>query len=212
MKTLFLTSAGIKVHEIKKEFLKILPKPPKELTITHIITASKVIDDVEFVKNDRAVMDKLGFKVNDYDLTGKNHEEIKADLANTDILYLQGGNGFYLLKQIKETNFEEIVKDLISKGVLYVGVSAGTYVACPTIEMHKWKRELDNMYGLGDLQAMNLIPYLISVHYNREKYRELLINNIPTASYPVKILTDSQAFLVKDGQTKLVGEGEEVLI
>jgi hypothetical protein len=48
------------------------------------------------------------------------------------------------------------------------------------------------------------------VHYNREKYREKLAENIPTAGYPVRILTDDQALLVRGNDTVLLGDGREV--
>lgn len=90
-------------------------------------------------------------------------------------------------------------------------VSAGTYICCPTIEMHTWKRDPDDMYGLIDLKAMNLVPFLVSVHYNREKYKELLSVKIPTASCLVKILTDEQAFYINDQEVTLIGQKPEVL-
>ena len=89
-------------------------------------------------------------------------------------------------------------------------MSAGSYIACPTIEMGSWKRDKDQ-HGLDDLTGMNLVSFLLSVHYNREEYREILAERIPTANHPVRILTDDQAFLVKDGNVTLIGEGPEVL-
>lgn len=103
-----------------------------------------------------------------------------------------------------------MVKDLIEKGVIYLGVSAGSYIACPTIEMTTWKSSDDDHYGVTDLTAMNLVPFLVCVHYNREKYREGLAESIKTSKYPVKILTDEQALLVRDREVKLIGSGEEV--
>jgi hypothetical protein len=72
------------------------------------------------------------------------------------------------------------------------------------------QREPDNTYGLKDL-AMNLVPFLVSVHYNREKYKELLSVKIPTASHPVKILTDEQALYINNGETRLLGLKPEIL-
>ena len=59
---------------------------------------------------------------------------------------------------------------------------------------------------------MNLVSFLITVHYNREKYRELLAEKIPTTSYPVKILTDEQALFVHNGEVLFLGKQPEILV
>jgi peptidase E len=78
--------------------------------------------------------------------------------------------------------------------------------------MHEWKKVRDNHYGLKSFKALNLVPFLISVHYNREKYREKVKEGISKTIYPVRILTDDQAFLIKDKDVILVGRGKEVVI
>lgn len=42
--------------------------------------------------------------------------------------------------------------------------------------------------------------------------RHVLSEIIKESKFAVRILTDDQAFLIKDGQVELVGKGEEVLI
>lgn len=211
MKNLILTSSGLKVQPVAIEVMKLLPKKPTELKIAHIITAANVAPDKDFVVKDKQAMLDLGFVVTDIELEKTRGSELERVLDQHDIIYVQGGNGFYLLKQIQESGFELILRKELAKGKWYIGVSAGTYVACPTIEMHTWKREVDNKYGLESLEAMSLVPFLISVHYNREKYRELLASKIPTASHLVRILTDEQAFVVRDDVVSLIGVGEEIL-
>ena len=57
---------------------------------------------------------------------------------------------------------------------------------------------------------MNLVPFLVSVHYNREKYRQGLKEGIKKSKYPVKILTDEQALLITDKEVSLLGSGPEI--
>lgn len=208
---LILTSAGLKVDVVKGEVLKILPKPAHELKLAHVITASNVAPDTDFVKRDKSALIDAGFQVIDINIENKSENELFEALKDFDIIYVQGGNGFYLLKHVRESGFENVVRKLLEQGKWYIGVSAGAYICCPTIEMHTWKREPDNMYGLTDLKAMNLVPFLVSVHYNREKYKELLCAKIPTASCPVRILTDEQAFYINDGTVTLLGQEPEIL-
>ncbi|KKQ77440.1 MAG: Peptidase family S51 [Parcubacteria group bacterium GW2011_GWC1_38_6] len=206
MKTILLTSAGM---DVKEEILRILPKPVDQIKLAHIITASKVEDDISYVRKDTLEMEKLGFNIEEIDIEGKNEEEIRALLENKDVIYVQGGNTFYLMKHVKESGFDRVVKELIGKGVVYIGVSAGSYIACPTIEAANWKHADRNVVNLKDLTGMNLVPFLLSAHFNPE-YADVLREEIATAKYPVKILDNNQAILVVNGVAKLVGRGEEI--
>ena len=212
MSNIFLTSAGLKTPVIAKEFIKILSKEPSKLKLAHIITASNVAPDTAYVQKDKTIMKKLGFQVTDIDIKDFNQQDLTKKLKGFDIIYVQGGDGFYLLKQVRKSGFTQVVKELLKKGKIYVGVSAGTYIACPTIDMHTWKDNQREQYGLTDLTAMNLVSYLVSVHYNRDKYKVGLKEGILNSKYPVKVITDDQALYIKNGKTKLVGLGKEIKI
>jgi peptidase E len=115
-----------------------------------------------------------------------------------------------LLKSIKESGFDKVIKKLLPQGLIYMGASAGSYVACPTIEMATWKhQDKYDHYGLTDLTAMNLVPFLLMAHYKPEN-QELLKEEISQANLPVKILTDEQAIMAQDGSFKLIGKGGEI--
>lgn len=196
---------------VKEEILKLLPRPANQIKLAHITTASKAEDDISYVKKDSQIMADVGFHVQEIDIEGKNENELRRLLGDKDIIYVQGGNTFYLLKCVRESGFDKVVKDLIQKAVIYIGASAGSYIACPTIEMANWKHPDKNTVGLTDLRALNLVPFLLSVHFKPE-YASVLKQEISTSKYPVKILTDEQAILVRNGEVKLVGNGEEIKI
>lgn len=208
---LLLTSAGFKVPAVARQALDLLPKPPNELKLAHIVTAFQVTSDTGFVDRDRIAMKDLGFNVTDLLLEDMDAENVFEILNQYDIIYVQGGNGFYLLKHAKRIGLEKAIRKILKdKNKWYVGVSAGTYIACPTIEMHNWK-SIKDQHGLESLTAMNLVPFLVVVHYGREKYRSVLAEHIPKASHPVKILTDDQALLIVDDKVTLIGDGPEIL-
>lgn len=209
---IILTSAGLKMPAVRHAVLKLLPQPPAELKIAHITTASRVQPDTAYVKKERVAMRDCGFQFTDISLENLTPDTTFAVLNNYDILNISGGNPFYLLKHARACGFEQAVRRFLQDpNKLYIGISAGSFIACPTIEMATWIPNLEDRYGLDDLTAMNLVPFLVVVHYNRDKYRELLPEKIPSASHPVKILTDDQAFFIKDGGVRLLGEGPEIL-
>ena len=192
MKTLLLTSQGLNV---KDEILKILPKPPRELNLTHITTASKDEKDKSYVARDTQALKDLGFNVTELDLCGLTESKLWKLFKKTDIIYVQGGNTFYLLECVKESGFDKIVKSLINKGTIYIGKSAGTYIAGPTIEQSSWTHD-HNKFGLEDLTGLSLVPFIIYVHYV-PRDEEILKEKIPNCGYEVKILDDNQAKLVR---------------
>lgn len=202
MKTILLTSAGTNV---KEEILKILPKSANQIKLAHIITASKVEADVSYVKNEKRDLNEMGFQVEDIDIEGKNENELRDILAGKDIIYVQGGNTFYLMKYVRESGFDKIVKELIEKGVIYIGVSAGSIIAGPTIETASWKGAYadPNVVDLVDFSGINLVDFNVFVHY-AEKYKESVEKEISKSKYSVKILNDKQAILVKDGEVEFL--------
>jgi len=205
MKLLFASSGS----SIPKILPTIIDKPISQMKIGWVTTASKGVDDLSYLERHKNNMEELGWDFEEIDIEGKTQDELQKLFSNKDIIHVEGGNTFYLLKVIKEVGFANVLKDLINRGVIYVGTSAGSYVMCPTIEMSTWKTDTKPRYGLKDLTGLNYVPFLLTVHYD-SKNDEILKKAINNTKYPVKILTDNQAILVQDGKVELVGEGEEI--
>lgn len=201
---LLLTSAGTNV---KEEILKILPKPPSKLKLAHIITASTPEPNKDYVINDKQRMLDLGFDVEDIDIEGKNEAKLRILLHDKDIICVQGGNTFHLLKHVRLSGFDKVVKDFINQGKIYIGISAGSFIACPTIEQAVWKTKASGDFGVTDFTALNLVPFLIFAHF-KEEVRGLVEESVKTTHYPVVALYDTQAVLVEVGKWKIVGEGK----
>ena len=127
-----------------------------------------------------------------------------------DIIYVNGGNTYYLLDKVRKSGFDKIIGELLDQGKIYVGVSAGSYLASPTIEAAGWKHtDPDrNVVKLKDLTALNLVPFIITAHYNRKKYRVAVSAGAAKSKYPVVALYDSQAVQVEGDKYKIVGEGK----
>ncbi|MBI3631298.1 MAG: Type 1 glutamine amidotransferase-like domain-containing protein, partial [Candidatus Staskawiczbacteria bacterium] len=207
-KMLLLTSSGM--SGTKEEILSVLPKPADKIIVTHIITASKVLQDTSFVDQDRELMKEAGFNVRDIDIEGKNKKQLMKIFKDVDIIYVQGGNAFYLLKQMRKSGFDKIIKKLLRKGIVYMGVSAGSIVAGKTIETASWENEKER-FGLLNLKGLNLVKSNIFVHYKPE-YFEMINKKSRRVKKKLRILTDEQALFVFGRKVTLVGEGEGVVI
>jgi dipeptidase E len=82
-------------------------------------------------------------------------------LDEADAIFVGGGNTFRLLKTLHELGLIEAIRRRVQQGMIYVGASAGTNVACPTI------RTTNDMPIVEPptLSALNLFPYQINPHY-----------------------------------------------
>jgi dipeptidase E len=208
MRTLLLTSTGMRGS--KYEILSILPKPAENIRLAYIITASKPVEDKSYVDKDRELMKEAGFNVKDFDIEHKNEKQIIEFLEDMDIMYVQGGNAFYLLKCMRQSGFDKAVKKLIKKGVIYIGVDAGSIVAGKTIKTAKWVDPDKNTVNLINLAGLGLVPFNIFVHYT-PACDEMIKKEQPKSRHWIRILSDGQALLVQNKTITLLGHGEEVV-
>src|SRR5579859_75976 len=173
MQKLLLTSEGIQ-PELKNDFLSLLTKSPEETTVAFIPTACDVDKDQSYVAIARNMIQNTGVKIYDVDLKGENEASLLKKLSPADVIFVNGGSTFYLLKKVRESGFDKAVKKLITEGKIYIGLSAGTYIACPTIEMATAKHHpLRDREDVTDFTSLNLVPFIITVHYQKQ-YEEII--------------------------------------
>lgn len=204
---LFLSSAGIQ-PETKEEFLKLLGKDPKEVKVAFIPTAGypeikqKYIDEAFESLNDIGITD-----IKIVDLKEEDEDSLLQKLKDVNLIWVNGGNTFWLLNWVRKSGFDKIIKGLLDNGAIYLGVSAGSYIACPNIEMSTWKSSEKDRCGVTDFQALGLTDFLMSVHYE-DKYKDEIENGVKTTKLPVVVLTDEQAVVVDDDKIILAGPKE----
>ena len=83
-------------------------------------------------------------------------------VAAAEVVFVGGGNTFRLLRGLETAGMLETVRRRVTAGELsYLGSSAGTNVACPTI------RTTNDMPIVqpGSLSALGLIPFQVNPHY-----------------------------------------------
>lgn len=178
-----------------------------EMKIGYIITASKTARDPSWFNKTRQTIKENGYDVEDFDIEGKTKDEIKDFFKDKNIVHIEGGNTFYLLKAIRETGFADTLKELLNEGKVYIGTSAGAYIMCPTIEVANWNDTGRDRFDLEDFTALNYVPFVLKVHYTEEQEPKVR-DNLPALKYPLRILRDGQGILVEDGKYTFVGGTE----
>ena len=115
-------------------------------------------DHQEYSERAGAVFARYGARVVGLD-TSTNPE---ATLEQAEVLFVGGGNSFRLLKALHDHHLVEVVRRRVEAGELsYLGSSAGTNMACPTI------RTTNDMPIVEppSFEAFSLIPFQINPHY-----------------------------------------------
>ncbi len=209
MKLLLASNGGFLI----KHGYDLLGIPKSEMRIAYVTTASKGVESLSYLERHQQVMRDGGYTFEEIDIEGKTKDELYEFFKNKNVVHVEGGNTFYLLKAFRETKFDFILKELVAKGIPYVGSSAGAYIASPTIEMELWKpiQLQHNHYGVTNLAGLNLVPFLLVAHYKEDK-KEYIRNGIASTIYDVHVLRDGQGIFVEDGVATFVGEGDEVIL
>ncbi|OGZ85566.1 MAG: hypothetical protein A2599_01725 [Candidatus Staskawiczbacteria bacterium RIFOXYD1_FULL_39_28] len=212
-KTLLLTSAGM---AMKGEIIKLLQRPAYDISVAFITTAYiyRKEENPDYVNKDLIIMKEMGFNIEEIDIEGRSEAQVYNLLKNKDIIFVEGGNTFYLLKAMRTCNFERVIRKLLKEGKVYIGVSAGSIVAGKTIKTAGWKDADKNIVGLKNLKGLNLVPFDIFVHYSPE-HAEIIAQKLPDPKNRLKklrILTDEQAILVQGKEVALIGKGEQIIV
>lgn len=93
--------------------------------------------------------------------------DYEIDLSLYDMIYMMGGNTFYLLQKIRDTKFDIKLKEAINNGMIYVGSSAGSIILGNTIEL---ALPFDkNEVNLTDFTGLKIVNGIIVPHANRKQ-------------------------------------------
>jgi len=166
MRKLLLTSAGFENLKIGKKFLKLVDKPASKIRVLFIPTAARTGEEVFYVGKSKEELIDVGVleeNIINFNLDRKLTDEEK----NIDVIYVCGGNTFYLLHRVRESKFDELLKELVDDGVVYVGASAGSMILGPSIELTSSPDQND--INLQDTSGLNLVDVAVSPHYCKEE-------------------------------------------
>lgn len=150
---------------------------------------------------------ELGYSVRSIHQTSNYNQAIE----NAQAIVVGGGNTFQLLKCFYETNILELVRNRVSTGLPYIGWSAGSNMACPTI---KTTNDMP-ITEPPSFNALGLIPFQINPHYTEailanhqgetrdERLAEFLVLN---PSIYVAGLREGSLLQLTNNRLELLGE------
>jgi dipeptidase E len=205
-KTILLTSSGM---QMRAEITKLLQKPAYDITVAFIFTAAKEQNNLDYVKKDLDIMKEMGFNVLEMDIEGKTEKQVKELIELKDIIFVEDGDAFNLLKAMRKCNFEKIMRKLLKEGKVYLGVGAGSIVAGKTIRTFGWMSQ----EKFNNIKGLNLVPFDVFPHYT-SGYDSIIKKKLPFKwqRRKIKFLKDDQAILVQAKNVMLLGNEDEIVV
>ena len=114
---------------------------------------------------------------------------------NNDIIYVGGGNTFYMLEIWKKNNLTKVFKEGYNKGIILSGVSAGA------ICWFDWMLSDSMGSGFKPLRGINLISGSCTPHSSESERVNQFQNDIKNSKLPEGIaIDDGVAVLFIDGK------------
>lgn len=169
---------------------KLTDKQPEDLKIAWVITAAMSGEGARFLNKSLECFRKHGYKPSIIDIHPRYKEYLLEELPKFDVLFVDGGNTFFLLRRIRETGLEQFIREWVNEKP-YVGVSAGSYIMCPTIEMATWKNPDRDRHGLDNLEGLGIVDYLITAHY-KDEYEPFIKKGMENSKYKLRRLRDGE--------------------
>ena len=110
---------------------------------------------------------KVNYALSSFDVKVSNldnfDDKAKA-LKDSSAIFVGGGNTFHLLKMLQQFDLLETIQKVVANGKPYVGWSAGSNIASPTI------RTTNDMPIVEpkSFQSLSLVPFQINPHYTEK--------------------------------------------
>ncbi|WP_180996894.1 Type 1 glutamine amidotransferase-like domain-containing protein [Campylobacter concisus] len=152
--------------------------------IVFIDTAAK-FEEVNFYVGEAAeILENFGAKLRRLDVScAKNsaalvsnqdepscEDEILSTISQCDVIYVSGGNTFYLLNELRKSRVWQAIKNAVKAGKIYIGESAGAIVAAPDTRYATLMDE--NSTNMSDFTGLNLVDFCVVPHFGCEPFTQ----------------------------------------
>jgi dipeptidase E len=189
---------------------RVLPGSLGELRTVFVPTAGSVFGDAPWLDRRRRWLTDAGFQFKELELSTADVGEVREVLQGADLVYVEGGNTYFLVRHMQRTGFWDA---LTGSNAVYAGASAGAIAACVDIA---YIGELDDPGLAPDLVSTaggGLVPFKVLPHMDEERTNPTLKEIVDAwpSDDPVICLNDDQAVIVDGGVIRVVWSPPELV-
>lgn len=154
---------------------------------------------------------RVGINKKDIDLKdyqdGTNIKELSETIETLDMLWVTGGNVFYIRYLFEKLGLIDILKNALEKGVVYGGDSAGALLVCPTLN---YLDKIDDVSQVPQVyySGLNIIDFVPLPHWEDERFQPMLTEikeKLEREGNKVVPYSNSQSIVIEDGSYQIVG-------
>jgi dipeptidase E len=168
-----------------------------------------------FALHDRdtyAATARARFRAMGYSIESAHETDVpRKAIEETDAIFIGGGNTFRLLKALEDLDLIDSIRRKVSSGAPYIGSSAGSNVAGPTI---KTTKDMPIVQP-HSFDSLGLVPFQISPHYldpdpssthMGETQQERILQFLEENDTPVVGIREGAWLLCTNGAVTLKGQ------
>jgi dipeptidase E len=211
---LLLTSGGLTNQSIVNSLKTLVQKPLSQANLAFIPTAANIKEsDKSWLIQDLVNCQKLNFKQIDIvNILGLEKSNWITRLESADVILFGGGNTYYLAYILQKLHLKAILQKLLKTRV-YVGISAGSMVLAPHINLsHSKKLYNESGVKLFKDKGLGFVNFQIRPHLNSPKFPNANFNTLKKLSQDIPdtiyAIDDNTAIQVIDDKVKIVTEGK----
>lgn len=198
---LFLSAKSISEDQ-KQDFIDLVGKKSSDIKFALIQNAADPYESEarSFVDEAEAQLNSLGLNINKIDLRNyqKDITGLYEKLKEFDVMWVGGGNIYYLRWIMKESGFDQIIRKLLNEGAIYGGGSAGAIVSGQVLDKYDLIDDPSDSPALIN-RGLGLTNLAIIPHWDDEVYQRILLqikSYYDNTNYEVITLTDEQAIVI----------------
>lgn len=203
---LLLTSAGITTQAIAEALGHLVGKNGNRKVGFVPTAANAEGGNKDWYIGQITNLQKYGFDWIDFIDPSAANSNWRERLDGLGIVFVSGGNTFHLLDQARRTGFDAWLQ-AHKERIVYVGSSAGSILATPTIAIAAVDDGDRNLCGLQDLRGLNWVDFEISPHTPSEVSQAGNEAYAKTTSHTLYAINDNSAIVVEDTAVRVIHDG-----
>lgn len=186
-----------------------VPQGGRRLRLGYVADAAV---GMPFAAQERAAIAAFGYDVVDILARATDARGFDEVLDAVDAVYVAGGETFVLLEALRSNGTGDVLVERVRRGLPYIGCSAGSIIAGPSVEPAELMDSREAAPGLRGDNGLGLIDEVVVPHadgllppYPTELIERMLATYVPR--YQMLPLRDDQAYRVHGEARAIVPSG-----